>query len=92
MPDVSYAGPERRRIERTKPAPVRVIGRARLHARLGIYPSFSLGTWYPVIDRNPDILLAIEGGAARPGYIWIQGPARAQHVLAVHFEVELEGT
>jgi hypothetical protein len=83
-----YAGPERRRSDRLLPPP-KVIGRARVRPGLLTYPGFRPGTWHAVLERNPRILSAAEDGAALPGYIWVDGPTRAEHVWAAHFEVEL---
>jgi hypothetical protein len=62
-----------------------VIGRARVRRGLLTYPGFRPGTWHAVLERNP----LAEGGTALPGYIWVDGPTRAEHVWAAHFEVQL---
>ena len=74
---------ERRRFDRTPAPPPRVIGRARLRPPwTRVHPGLHAGEWYPVLERNPDILSAIEGGLARPGYVWIDVPGKALHVWA----------
>lgn len=80
-----YAGPDRRRPDRTRPLPPKVLGRARVRPGLLTYPEFRPGTWYAVLERNP----LAEDGTALPGYIWVDGPTRAEHVWAAHFEVEM---
>jgi hypothetical protein len=84
-----YAGPERRHSDRTPPPPPKVIGRARVRRGLLTYPGFRPGTWHAVLERNPRILSSTEHGRALPGYIWVDGPTRAEHVWAAHFEVQL---
>jgi hypothetical protein len=85
----TYDGPERRQFDRTPPPPPKVIGRARIRRGLLTYPGFRPGTWHAVLERNPRILVLAEGGEALPGYIWVDGPTRAEHVWAAHFEVQL---
>lgn len=89
MGDAVYTGPDRRRSDRTKPAPLRVLGRARLRAEWArIYPDLRRGTWYPVVDRNPNIFLALEARPPLPGYVYLDTPGRGRHVQEAHFEVE----
>jgi hypothetical protein len=83
-----YAGPERRQSNRVLPPP-QVVGRARLRRGLLSYPGFRPGTWYAVFARNARILSSAEDGTPLPGYIWVDGPTRAEHVWAAHFEVQL---
>ena len=68
-----YPVPERRRSDRQPP---KVIGRARIRRGLLCYPGFRL-------------IQAAEDVSALPGYIWVDGPTRAEHVWAAHFEVQL---
>jgi hypothetical protein len=35
------------------------------------------------------MLSLAEDGTALPGYIWVDGPTRAEHAWAAHFEVQL---
>ena len=85
-----YAGPDRRRADRRPhPPPPKVIGRAQVRRGLLTYPGFRPGTWYAVLERNPRIRSFAEDGTALPGYIWVDGPTRAEHVWAGHFDVEL---
>jgi hypothetical protein len=84
-----YTGPERRRFKRGPPPPPRVIGRARLRRALSVYPGFRPGIWHDVLERSPRILSLAEDGTPLSGYVWVDGPTRAEHVWAAHFEVQL---
>jgi hypothetical protein len=86
-----YDGPERRRVDRSPPQALNVLGRARLRpgsARL--YPELRHDDWYAVADRNPAALLALEAQPAARGYLWLfVQDGKGRHVRAEHFEVEL---
>jgi hypothetical protein len=70
--------------------PPRVIGRARVRRGLLTYTVFRPGTWYAVLERNPPrVLSSAEDGEPLPGYLWVEGPTRTEHVWAAHFEVQL---
>jgi hypothetical protein len=89
---LGYAGPERRRLDRTRPAPLRVLGRARLRPEWArVYPDLRRGTWYPIVDRNPSILLAFEARPPLPGYLFLDTPGKGRHVQAAHFDLKLGG-
>ena len=81
---------ERRHIDRSPPAPLRVLGRARVRSDCGgAYPSFRREAWYPVVDRSPGALLALDVVPAVRGYMWVDLDGKGRHVKAGHFEVEL---
>jgi hypothetical protein len=84
-----YPVPERRRSDRPPQPPPKVIGRARIRRGLLCYPGFRPGAWHAVLERNPRVIQAAEDVSALPGYIWVDGPTRAEHVWAAHFEVQL---
>jgi hypothetical protein len=88
---MSYEGPDRRQIDRSPPAPLRVLGRAPIqpgHDRL--YPALRPAHWYTVVDRDPAAQLALQGTPHLAGYVWIfVKDGEGRHVLAEHFEVEL---
>jgi hypothetical protein len=49
-----WAGPERRRFDRTPPPPPQVIGHARLLPDQAWHsPGLDPTIWYPVLDGNP---------------------------------------
>jgi hypothetical protein len=73
-------------MESTTPQP---IGRARVRRGLLTYPGFRPGTWHAVLARDPRVSSPADDGAALPGYIWVVGPTRVEHVWAAHFEVQL---
>jgi hypothetical protein len=87
-PHQPNAGPERGPFDHMPPPELKVIGRARLRRGLLSYPGFRPGTWLAVLERNPRIPSTAEDGQALPGYIWVDGPIRAEHVWAAHFEVQ----
>jgi hypothetical protein len=66
-------------------SPPKVIGRARVRRGILTSPEFRPGSWHAVLERNP----LAEAGTPLPGYIWLDGPTRAEHVWAAHFEVQL---
>lgn len=74
-----------------KPSPLRVLGRARVrpdctHLRPGLRP----GQWYSVVDRNPNLYLASEIRPPLPGYVYLDVPGQGGHIMAAHFELELD--
>jgi hypothetical protein len=89
----TYDGPEHRRVDRSPPAALRVLGRARIQpGGARHYPGLRRDDWYAVVDRNPAALLALEAQPAASGYHWLfVQDGRGLHVKAEHFEVELDG-
>jgi hypothetical protein len=89
---MNYPGPERRRVDRSPPAPLRVLGRARIRpgsARL--YPELRRGDWYSVVDRNPGAAIMHEVTPPLAGHLWLfVQDGKGRHVKAEHFEVELD--
>jgi hypothetical protein len=82
-----WAGPERRRFDRSLLTAPRIIGEARVrpeHAQHAhaVDPRF----WYPVLERNPEALDPV----ARPGYLWIAIRGRPVQVWAAHFDVTVD--
>jgi hypothetical protein len=81
-----YLGPERRNVDRLAPAPVKVIGRARVrpeHARHVL--SLAPGRWYPLIEQPVGGLLPTAAG-----YAWIDLDGRPRSVWSAFLEVELD--
>ena len=90
-PRQRYAGPDRRRVDRSPPAPLHVLGRARVaqdfpQTRM---PPIPRGEWFLVVDRDPAELLALAVKPALPWYVWLLlGPRVGRHVLVKDLEVE----
>jgi hypothetical protein len=85
--DTTYAGPERRRLDRTV-AGRRLIGRARLRPPFTRSMTFHVGQWYPVLEHRPNALLALEDGLPRPGYVWVEVNGKPQEAWAAFLEIE----
>lgn len=82
-----YAGPERRGIDRAV-AGRRVVGRARVRLDLvRSMPAFGVGEWYPVLERRPGAMLALEDGRPMAGHVWIEMAGRARHTAASALEI-----
>jgi hypothetical protein len=81
-----WAGPERRRFDRTPPPAPRVIGRARLKPECVRHMHGLLaGEWYPVIERPGGLI-----GRPVEGYIWLDYRGRPLSVWAAFFELAQE--
>jgi hypothetical protein len=83
---------ERRRVDRSPPKGLAVLGRARLRAGAErVYPGLRREDWYAVVDRDPAARLALEARPAATGYLWLfVQDGKGRHVKAEHFEVELD--
>ena len=82
----SFAGPERRRYERTRPARPQVTGRARLRRQYFMMPGLQAYRWYSVLEGT-------SGAAQLPpplaGYMWIDvGGPQFRSVPRDWFEIE----
>jgi hypothetical protein len=83
----TYLGHERRYMDRTV-ARQRVVGSARSRRVNPIRSSLISGEWYPVLQRRPGVLLALEDGLPRAGYIWLEVNGKAGEYWQAFLEVE----